>query len=497
MLILDSDDDTAIDQNRAEESAVVCQAGHSDEVLAASAGSRFLTEVVPDKVPVVADKAFERWVRRLEDWTKANGGSVLPTHSCPGEGAKLASFLSRMQQAIRNGSLSTRRWRQLARIPTVGARLQHWEQARTAAVAARSSSAEHEIAIAAAVRMARTPAVCARLQFRAGLQNVVACQTDCSGQLLAALQNTTFPLQSRPNTQVKKKTLPRGLSLGANKSFGRGMLMSRSTRLHESLVRLLCRFVREEKPDFAFTSIQVNKNYASALHIDSGNLGPSLIIALGAYTGGELYVHGVGKVDIQNRWHEFDGNVPHLTCPFEGMRYSLIYFTNQSYGLVSTIDVARQHELGFNWPEPGLSKADYGMKRSRLLAASSALPPELAAHVCPGSLIKTRKRPRSSVAVQTPSKVETSAIFEGWVRKLEGWMEANAGCDLPSARSTGEGAQLASFLGRMSQAVRHGSLSTACWEQLARVRCMRTQLQIWERMRGAKVMRAAAGSRCR
>ena len=31
-------------------------------------------------------------------------------------------------------------------------------------------------------------------------------------------------------------------------------------------------------------------------------LGPSLIITFGEHTGGELYVHGVGRVGVRNTW---------------------------------------------------------------------------------------------------------------------------------------------------------------------------------------------------
>ena len=31
------------------------------------------------------------------------------------------------------------------------------------------------------------------------------------------------------------------------------------------------------------------------------------------------------------RWVNFDGNEPHCTLPYTGTRYTLIYFTHQSY----------------------------------------------------------------------------------------------------------------------------------------------------------------------
>ena len=81
--------------------------------------------------------------------------------------------------------------------------------------------------------------------------------------------------------------------------------------------------------------MQVNKNVATVLHIDNNNLGPSSIIAFGEHDGGELYVNNVGKVSVRNTWHIFDGNVPHLTGPFKGERYCLIFFNTVGFGSAS------------------------------------------------------------------------------------------------------------------------------------------------------------------
>ena len=81
---------------------------------------------------------------------------------------------------------------------------------------------------------------------------------------------------------------------------------------------------------FEFTSIQVNKNYASALHVDGNNNGASKIIGLGDFSGGGLWASGKGALDCRNKWHEFDGNLPHCTLPFTGTRYTLIYFVQVS-----------------------------------------------------------------------------------------------------------------------------------------------------------------------
>jgi hypothetical protein len=58
---------------------------------------------------------------------------------------------------------------------------------------------------------------------------------------------------------------------------------------------------QEDEEQFTFTSIQVNKNYASALHVDRNNKGPSLIIGLGNYQGGQLWTYDQGPLDVKNK----------------------------------------------------------------------------------------------------------------------------------------------------------------------------------------------------
>jgi len=86
-------------------------------------------------------------------------------------------------------------------------------------------------------------------------------------------------------------------------------------------------------PDFKFTSIQFNKNYKIAKHIDKNNTGKSYIIAVGDYEGGELLIYFDGKdnpptaIDIKNKFYTFDGNKYYReVADFTGNRISLVYY---------------------------------------------------------------------------------------------------------------------------------------------------------------------------
>ena len=85
-----------------------------------------------------------------------------------------------------------------------------------------------------------------------------------------------------------------------------------------------------------------------------------------------------GKVNVSGRSFEFDGNIPHATCPFQGERFCIIFFVNHGYAKLPAQDVSYLKSFGFKWPKRGLKKPDYGPRAARLLAAAAALPKYLA-----------------------------------------------------------------------------------------------------------------------
>ena len=80
-------------------------------------------------------------------------------------------------------------------------------------------------------------------------------------------------------------------------------------------------------PDFRWTTIQLNKNVECKPHIDTNNVGKSLILGWGNYTGGELVIEGKLH-NIKNKFLFFDGNRGHWTQKWIGDRYSIIFFTH-------------------------------------------------------------------------------------------------------------------------------------------------------------------------
>jgi len=98
---------------------------------------------------------------------------------------------------------------------------------------------------------------------------------------------------------------------------------------NKELYLKLIDFGKELDPNFKYSSITINKNFKSYPHYDSNNIGISMIIAIGDYTGGNLNVSGK-SIDVYNKIHYFDGSKElHWTDDFIGTRYSIIYFTRK------------------------------------------------------------------------------------------------------------------------------------------------------------------------
>ena len=123
-----------------------------------------------------------------------------------------------------------------------------------------------------------------------------ALTRNCFEVVLEALQSVPVPEQkSRRNVRQTPDQLLHGMVIGAVACRTTGAVRtSKQMRERPMLTKLLVQFATQSvDKDFAFSSIQVNKNYASALHCDLNNKGPSYIVGLGHYTGGALWTEEV------------------------------------------------------------------------------------------------------------------------------------------------------------------------------------------------------------
>ena len=106
--------------------------------------------------------------------------------------------------------------------------------------------------------------------------------------------------------------------------------ISSCAKKYPNIMPLFKEFIDSHYPDFKFKSVYVNKNTICKKHLDSSNVGESLLVGFGSYTGGQttLYIDDKPKsFHIKTNSLIFNGSeIPHESDQFKGTRYSLVFF---------------------------------------------------------------------------------------------------------------------------------------------------------------------------
>eukprot|EP00929_Paragymnodinium_shiwhaense_P109312 TRINITY_DN7572_c0_g2_i1.p1 TRINITY_DN7572_c0_g2~~TRINITY_DN7572_c0_g2_i1.p1 ORF type:complete len:431 (-),score=104.66 TRINITY_DN7572_c0_g2_i1:104-1396(-) len=316
-----------------------------------------------NKKPRVRD-SFEEYLRQLKDWLRTHNGVFPKTTQASGERATwlelhLRYWICHQQRKFKQDKLSQEHLQQL--LPVIGEkRLARWEATKPLPKLPEVWADDD---------VAQDGRLHSRWQY--------AVET--------ALMRVTYPTQQRnnitPDNGRDRKLLPQGLSLGLTADRRGTVGVSAYTELRTGLLKLVTDLIKRFEPGHTYTTIQINRSYQSMLHVDGNNLGDSVMICFGAYSGGELWVHRTGRLDAKGRFVRFDGNVPHATCPFKGTRWSIIYFTHSRY-MDGQDSFKRLREHGLNLPEPGLQQREYESKKVRLADAERDLPPGMRDCIC-------------------------------------------------------------------------------------------------------------------
>lgn len=172
----------------------------------------------------------------------------------------------------------------------------------------------------------------------------------------------------RENVRPKGAKFVYSLTIGLIADRCGRKCLSQITNTSEGVVRLLCEWFRGQLGHdlFPFTSININKNYAAAIHRDRNNHGPSAIRSVGNFHNGQLCywpntpksvdVASLKEVDsvVMDPQHSvafFDGNFPHGVKPYAGdERYSMVFFTMGGYQGADAKTIAQLKRLGMQWP---------------------------------------------------------------------------------------------------------------------------------------------------
>jgi len=162
-------------------------------------------------------------------------------------------------------------------------------------------------------------------------------------QICNYLMKHKYPLQmNRPALKGYEGEIQRGFALGY--VFQRpGTAQKYKTEPYVQCSRLkwkknqelfynTCKFFKHYYPrEFKFSTIQYNYNCRSAKHIDGNNVGNSVIIGMGDYTGGRLIIYDENDkpqyYDIKHKFLQFNGSkFYHEVDDFTGNRYTLVFY---------------------------------------------------------------------------------------------------------------------------------------------------------------------------
>ena len=140
------------------------------------------------------------------------------------------------------------------------------------------------------------------------------------------LQKISIPLKSSSNNRrgfPKHRSATFGL---VRKRFTGKIELSSISVKHLQIYEELQRIGRAIEPSFTFTSIHVNHNVTCPRHVDSNNVGRSLIVGFGTYTGGQLVIEDE-VIDTFCHPVVFDGSKKtHWNLPHVGDKYSLVFY---------------------------------------------------------------------------------------------------------------------------------------------------------------------------
>jgi len=102
------------------------------------------------------------------------------------------------------------------------------------------------------------------------------------------------------------------------------LTLSRDSKKHPDILQALDRIGLEL--NFKYTSIQVNRNCLCPPHKDKHNVGESMLISFGDYTGGEIVVDGI-EYNAFQRPTIFNGHeLEHYNNTHTGDKFSIIFF---------------------------------------------------------------------------------------------------------------------------------------------------------------------------
>ena len=176
-------------------------------------------------------------------------------------------------------------------------------------------------------------------------------------KLLDVLHNTTIPAikgglpGSGPGRGDVIGRIGRTMTLGYGMRTFKGYGEFISNKKYPELFKLLVDFGNLVVPkDWTYETITLNEGVKAKKHKDSKNSGDSIIIGIGAFTGGDIRVWDADdkhpKVyNLHDQPLMFNGATHyHQTMPFKGERYTMIFYKQKKHGTIEGISMVGGEE---------------------------------------------------------------------------------------------------------------------------------------------------------
>jgi len=150
--------------------------------------------------------------------------------------------------------------------------------------------------------------------------------------------NITNEGGGKPNRHCFITGLIRDWSKRSHNNYTASLRISKASKIqkHHKLMQLASMYIKEYDPNFKYTSIQFAKCMHTPKHKDKNNVGDSVIVAFGDYTGGGLIMYDEeGNEYIHDIYHKplvFNANENyHRTEDFVGTRFTITFFTIKDF----------------------------------------------------------------------------------------------------------------------------------------------------------------------
>jgi len=143
------------------------------------------------------------------------------------------------------------------------------------------------------------------------------------------LLNSTVPLLTGLHGRAQCFGSHRSMTLGMVQSrITRKFALSAMTKKFPELWSAIETFGKTLCP-FSFTSVHVNHNVVCPKHTDPKNIGDSLLVSFGDYTGSDLVLENIGSYNTNLQPIIFNGsNIVHWNTELTGgNKYSLVFFS--------------------------------------------------------------------------------------------------------------------------------------------------------------------------